>query len=245
MIRGPRPQALLLDKDGPIVPLTPTWSTWATDLLTRLSDLAPRVELAGALGVDPHDGTLDPDGLLAVGTVAAVAAALTSVVGSVTDRPAGEVRRVVRDAIAAADGGAARLTLRPDPDLIRLLATCRASRLPVAVVTNDDRESTVGQLGGLGVTGLIDVVVCGDDGHEPKPSGSMLLAACGSLGVEAPAALMVGDTLVDLLAAEDAGTGFALLRSSRPRWLPDRATFVESLSRLAQVVAPAAGTEPS
>lgn len=238
MSRGPRVRALLLDKDGPIVPLEPTWSAWATDLLARLSDLAPRVDLAAALGVDPRSGTLDPDGLLAVGTVAAVAAALTSVVGSFADRPASDVRRLVREAIAEADARRTGVALRPDADLIRLLAACRASELPVAVVTNDDRAGTSTQLDALGLAGLVDAVVCGDDGHEPKPSGAMLSVACAALDVEASTALMVGDTLVDLLAAEDAGTRFALLRAFRPGWLPEGATFARSLVDLVPLVTP-------
>lgn len=233
-------RALLLDKDGPIVPLEPTWSMWATDVLARLSVHAPRIDLAAALGVHPRTGKLDPDGLLAVGTVAAVAASLTSVVGSFADRPTSDVRRLVRETIAEADAGMARVSLQPDPDLIRLLAACRASESPVAVVTNDDRAGTSSQLDALGLAGLIDVVVCGDDGHEPKPSGAMLGVACASLGVEASAALMVGDTLVDLLAAEAAGTRFALLRAVRPGWLPEDAVFARSLVDLVPVVAPRA-----
>jgi phosphoglycolate phosphatase len=240
MTVGPSLRALLLDKDGPIVPLEPTWSTWAVEVLGRLADLAPREELAPALGVDPRTGSLDPDGLLAVGTVAAVAAALTSVVGSVADRPADEVRRLVRAAIAAAYERMRGTALAPDPGLVELLSRCRAAGVVVAVVTNDDRSGTSSQLDGLGIAGLIDVVVCGDDGHAPKPSGAMLTAACDALGVEVSAALMVGDTLVDLLAAEDAGTAFALLRGARPGWLPEDARLVSSHLDLAHSLIPSA-----
>ena len=241
MTRGPRLRALLLDKDGPIVPLEPTWSTWAVDVLGRLADLAPPEQLAAVLGVDPGSGSPDPDGLLAVGTVAAIAAALTSVVGSVADRRADEVRRLVRAAMAAADERMRGTALAPDPGLVELLSRCRAAGVVVAVVTNDDRSGTSSQLDGLGIAGLIDVVVCGDDGHAPKPSGAMLTAACDALGVDVTAALMVGDTLVDLLAAEDAGTAFALLRGVRPGWLPESARRVTTHLALVHLLCPSAG----
>lgn len=241
MTRGPLPRALLLDKDGPIVPLEPTWSSWAADVLERLADLAPRDELASVLGVHPRTGSLDPDGLLAVGTVAAVAAALTSVVGSAADRPAEEVRRLVRATIAAADEHARSTVLAPEEGLVDLLTTCRSAGVAVAVVTNDDRSGTSSQLDAMGIAGLVDVVMCGDDGHQPKPSGGMLAAACEIIGVEAASALMVGDTLVDLLAAEDAGTSFALLRASRPGWLPEGARLVTSHLELLPVLVPGTG----
>jgi HAD superfamily hydrolase (TIGR01509 family) len=229
-------RALLLDKDGPIVPLEPTWSTWAVVVLDRLGQLAPRQDLAAALGVHPGTGSVEPDGLLAVGTVAAVAAALASVVGSARERPIEETGTLVQRGMAAADAATSGLRLMPTRGMTSLLAACRAEAVPVALVTNDDRANTLRQLEALGLRTHIDVVVCADDGPEPKPSGAMLTAACALLEVAPSDAVMVGDTIVDLLAAADAGTGFALLRERRPGWLPDAAAIIRSPLEIARIL---------
>lgn len=244
---APRVRGLLLDKDGPIVPLHPTWSAWAGRVLDSLEGQAPRASLAQVLDVDVTTGRLEPDGLLAVGTVAAVEAALVSVVFAHGGASAAGARGKVRSALRSADRRMTGVPLVAADGVRDLLLHCRTCAIPVAVVTNDTRASTQVQLETLGLADLVTVTVCGDDGHDPKPSGEMLRAACAALGIEPADALMVGDTLVDRLAAEDADTPFVVVREPRPSWSSRPVSVVRSVDELIPLLAPkgAGGASPA
>lgn len=214
------------------MPLHPTWSRWARSVLDDLGGSAPRSHLAAVLDVDATTGTLDPDGLLAVGTVAAVEAGLVSTLLAHTSGSADAVRTRVRSAVEAATGAISGHAPSPAPGVVQLLEHCWSEGIPVAIVTNDRREGTLAQLAAMGLLGLVDPVVCGDDGLEPKPSGAMLAAACTAMDVAPADALMVGDTRVDRLAAEDAGVPFVLLRDVRPVWAQDGTLTVRDAAEL-------------
>ncbi len=238
MTAVPRVEGLLLDKDGPIVPLHPTWSKWAVQVLDALADRAPREALADALAVDARTGVLDPDGLLAVGTGAAVEASLVSIVVGHGGMSAAGGRASVRLALRAADRRARAEPLVGADGVRDLLLHCRSHAVPVAVVTNDARTATRTQLKALGLADLVAVTVCGDDGHDPKPAGAMLRAACAALGVDPSASLMAGDTLVDRLAAEEADVPFVAVRERRPSWAPTSVPFVRRTVDLTGIVTP-------
>ena len=76
--------------------------------------------------------------------------------------------------------------------------------LRLAVVTNKQRHFAVDLLKRLGLSGWIDVVVGGDSCERRKPDPQPLQFACASLHVEPSEALMVGDSVNDVLAARAA-----------------------------------------
>jgi pyrophosphatase PpaX len=87
--------------------------------------------------------------------------------------------------------------------------------LALGVVTSKLR---VGALRGLergGFAGLFDVVVAADDVSAHKPDPTPVRAALEALGVEARAAIMVGDSPHDLAAGRAAGT-----RTAAVAWGP-------------------------
>jgi phosphoglycolate phosphatase len=114
---------------------------------------------------------------------------------------------------AAAEAVVARTWFIPDPvaaarpcaDLPALFTRLRADGLRLAVATSDDRVPTLATLAGLGLAGLVDVVVCADDGLPIKPAPDMVLAACSALGTQPERAVVVGDALADMQMAKAAG----------------------------------------
>jgi phosphoglycolate phosphatase len=56
-------------------------------------------------------------------------------------------------------------------------------------------------------------VVAGDDVQEKKPHPALLLAACAKLGVAPAAAVMIGDSVNDALAARAAGMPVVLVET--------------------------------
>jgi len=213
-------RALLLDKDGPIVPLEPTWNRWADIVITDLDSLLPHQLAARVLNVDPANGRIDPDGLIATGTMSAIKMALIDTIASHTGHTRTIIEPKVSAAIRHADQQLASTPLNATDGIHTVVAACKEQAIGVAVVTNDHRSSALAQLDAVGLLPLVDVIVCGDDGHAPKPDPAMLAFALNALDVRATDAVMVGDTAVDYLAASACGTEFVLLRPTRPSWLP-------------------------
>jgi phosphoglycolate phosphatase len=75
----------------------------------------------------------------------------------------------------------------------------------VAIATSDDRGPTERTLEAFGLTGLVDAVVCADDGIAVKPAADMIEALCGRLGVAAGDVALVGDSPADLRMGRAAG----------------------------------------
>ena len=89
--------------------------------------------------------------------------------------------------------------------------TLRAIRdhgLPVAVVTNSQRDVAEALLNSAGLADLIDTVVTGSDVSRPKPAPDMILKAVDRLGRLPGSVTMVGDSEFDRTAAAAAGCTF-------------------------------------
>ena len=122
------------------------------------------------------------------------------------------------------------------PGVAAGLAELHALGLSLAVVTNKPKKAAVGLLTRFGLSQWIDVVVGGDSGMHRKPHPQPLLSACEELGVRPAQALMVGDSLTDVLAARAAGLAVVCVpygynEGADPRALACDA-FVESVGGL-------------
>lgn len=89
--------------------------------------------------------------------------------------------------------------------VIRGLDVMRALGLRLAVVTNKPRALTLDLLDQFGLAPYFAVVVAGGDTERRKPDPQPLLRACALLGVAAPDAVMIGDSVNDVEAARAAG----------------------------------------
>jgi phosphoglycolate phosphatase len=91
------------------------------------------------------------------------------------------------------------------PGVMEGLVALRAAGFKLGVATNKPRAPTEKLLAHLEIAHFFESVVAGDDGLRRKPFGDMLAAAARALDVEVSAALMLGDSGNDVLAARDAG----------------------------------------
>jgi len=129
-----------------------------------------------------------------------------------------------------------QIQTRVYPGVAAGLTGLHALGLRLAVVTNKPKKAAVGLLTRLGLSQWIDVVVGGDTGMHRKPHRQPLLSACEELDVRPAQALMVGDSLTDVLAARAAGLAVVCVpygynEGVDPRALPCDA-FVESVGGL-------------
>ncbi len=198
---------VVFDKDGTLIDFDLMWGGWAEDLADRLEAAigAPiRAELHRQIGYDPASRRTQPGSPLAATPMAHLRLMTTDLVARSTGRPAAAVAAIVDDAWHSPDPiGLAR----PLADLGALFGRIRAAGGRIAVVTSDDRGPTEATLGGLGVAGLVDALVCADDGLPSKPAPDTLLHACRLVGVEPGRAAMVGDSIADMAMATGAGIG--------------------------------------
>ncbi len=103
--------------------------------------------------------------------------------------------------------------------------------LPKVLVTNKPRLFTLPLLESLGWLAHFELIICGDDLAEKKPSALPLLHACSTLDIAPQTALMIGDSRNDIQAAKNAGMRSAALTygynhgadiaDSAPDWVID------------------------
>lgn len=95
--------------------------------------------------------------------------------------------------------------LRPNEALIALLETMRGSGLGVALATTAARVNVHAVLTALGLDGLFDIVVTGEDVQRGKPAPDCYLRAAELLGRAPSDCLAVEDSAVGVAAALAAG----------------------------------------
>jgi len=114
--------------------------------------------------------------------------------------------------------GASQSELRPG--IRSLLEGLRRGGVRLAMVTNNRRASAVTVLTRHALT--FDAVLTREDA-APKPAPEMIVRALSILDVEPQAAVLVGDALVDVIAARSAGLKRIYLFATPAAALPARA----------------------
>jgi phosphoglycolate phosphatase len=114
------------------------------------------------------------------------------------------------------------------PGVRELLEELRRRGVRTAVTTNKPAAACTALLEGLGIAKLFDAVVTPEIAGAKKPDPRFMAFALTALGVAAKEALVVGDGVQDLQAAQAAAipcvgilggyAGAAALRACRPDW---------------------------
>ena len=195
---------VVFDKDGTLIDFAAMWTGWAQELGSRL-EIATRRPVAGdvyaTIGFDPVSSRIVSGGPLAIATMGEI----HELAGAVLRRwcpSVGAARRILAEAWFEPDPVLAAVPLA---DLPAVFGALRSAGRRIAVATTDDRRPTEATLAGLGLTGAVNDVVCGDDDGPTKPDPATLTAIAGRLGLDVARTAMVGDTPADLRMARAAG----------------------------------------
>jgi phosphoglycolate phosphatase len=195
---------VVFDKDGTLISFEAMWSGWTLELGNRL-EIATRRPVAGdvfaTIGFDPTSNRVLPGSRLAVGTMGEI----EELVGAVLRRWCPSVsaaRRILAEAWFEPDPVEFAVPLAP---LVEIFSAIHDGGRRIAVATTDDRSPTLATLSALGIAGLVDDMLCGDDDGPIKPAPAALLATATRLGVALARTAMVGDTPADLRMARGAG----------------------------------------
>ena len=178
-------RAVLFDLDGTLVDT-------AGEIALALNATLAHLQL-------PELPLRDVESLIGRGVRSMVERAVAGVGGAQVDLDAAV--EGFEDQYARTVGTKARLF----PGVAEGLRLLHAAGFRLGVVTNKPRYFTERLLAGLAVDSLFSAVITGDDGLPRKPHGNMLVAACRAMGTQIDAALMVGDSDNDVLAARAAG----------------------------------------
>lgn len=102
--------------------------------------------------------------------------------------------------------------VRPLPGAVEVLRYLTKSGIPWAIATSGRMGSAKYNLDALGVDPAQAAVITRDDVRHAKPDPDLFLAAAARLGVDIESAVIVGDSIWDMLAARRArGLGVGLL----------------------------------
>jgi HAD superfamily hydrolase (TIGR01549 family) len=102
--------------------------------------------------------------------------------------------------------------VRPLPGAIELLRYLTRAKIPWAIATSGRMGSAKFNLDALRVDSAQVPVITRDDVRHAKPDPDLFLAAASRLGVDIESAVIVGDSIWDMLAARRArGLGVGLL----------------------------------
>jgi len=127
-------------------------------------------------------------------------------------------------------------TAQPFPGVAAGLAGLHALGLKIAVVTNKQQQLALSLIEQHGLGKWVQAVVGGDECERRKPDPQPLQLACKRLQAFTTRALMVGDSLNDVLAARAAGmpvvcVPYGYNEGNDSRTLPCDA-FIESVAEL-------------
>lgn len=243
---APSSQLIVFDKDGVLLDLDQTWMPMIIGIADYLAGQsggsASREQLLEAVGVEVAPGSdtgrILENSVFAAGTFAAMreiweelCPALAPVFADAEGYRA-EVKRIREAKVSGRT--VAKGDVRAVLDQLRRLGH------PLAVATNDSINSTKVNLEDMQISDCFDVIICADSGFGRKPEGGGLLEACRATGCSPEAAIMVGDTATDWLAAEAARFGhFVAIADSAPDlpgFIPSADAVLPSIETLAQAI---------
>jgi phosphoglycolate phosphatase-like HAD superfamily hydrolase len=199
-------EAIIFDKDGTLIDFDFMWGTWTLQLAERLQSvtgLDGRQALCESYGYDIARKKILPDGKLTCTPMWRMREMMIEV-GQLLGLSEASARCAVDEAWFVPDP----VTLaKPFTDVHQLFSNIQQRGIKIAIATTDDRGPTEAMIRAFGVTGLVDTMVCADDGIKAKPAPDMVTTICSRLNVDPGKSIVVGDTVADLRMARSAGTG--------------------------------------
>lgn len=112
------------------------------------------------------------------------------------------------------------------PGIQELLRTLQQQGCRLGVATSRTHLLYDAEIPGLGIAGYFGEVICAEDSQTHKPEAGPLEAYMQRTGAAPEEVLYIGDSVYDMLCAQNAGTGFLLagwgalpeLREQTPAW---------------------------
>lgn len=206
---------IIFDKDGTLIDFTATWVPLIRKRVAFLLNKLGRNEELEALllrswGIDPVGGKIDPRGPCPVSPRSDEIVIGTMVLyqhGYSWDESKQWVMQAFDEADAVSDW---REEVVPVKGIQPFLSRLKGSGFLIALATNDERKDTEAILNHLGMGGQFDVVICAGEVNPPKPHPETIFTICRQLSVHPREAVMVGDTVTDMIMGKRAGVALTI-----------------------------------
>ena len=193
-------RAILFDKDGTLLDFQRTWGPAVQEVMRQLAggDTAAYERLARASRFVEPEHRLLPDSPL-IGEPTNVYGVLWAEALRRHPSPEffAEIDRLLREATTL------HLVAIGNPKAVLTEIAARKYRL--GMITNDPERTARLHAHKLGIDQLLDCIVGCDSGFGAKPEPGPVLAFARAIGVATADLVVVGDTVLDLLAAHRAG----------------------------------------
>jgi phosphoglycolate phosphatase len=204
---------IVFDKDGTLVDFDLLWAGKLVHAVEAVLSAAPatdglRSRLFSTLGIHEDGMKVIPESPLAVSTLAKLGIA-TTVVLYQSGLAWHDAEKISREVFMPAIEILPRARdIGPIGDVSGLMRKLKDHGFRLAVFTSDDRNATEASLPLLGIADAIEAMVCGDDALPGKPSGAGLLHLSRHFDIRPEAILMIGDSVTDMRAGQDAQVGW-------------------------------------
>jgi len=206
---------IIFDKDGTLIDFT---ATWVPLIRKRVSFLLKKLGRDGEMetfllrswGIDPVSEKVDPRGPCPVSPRSD-----EIVIGTMAlyqhGYPWDESKQWVTEAFDEADAdGNWREKVVPIEGIQAFLSGLKRDGFYTALATNDERKDTEAILNHLGMGGLFDVVLCSGEVNPAKPHPETIFTVCRKLSVHPREAVMVGDSVTDMMMGKRAGVALTV-----------------------------------
>jgi phosphoglycolate phosphatase len=207
---------IIFDKDGTLINFAATWVPLIRKRVSFVLKALGRNDqelgdfLLKSWGIDPVTGKIDPRGPcpvsprsdeIVIGTMALYQKGY----------PWDEAKQWVAQAFDEADAdGDWREKVVPIKGVQTFLSRLREQGFRTALATNDERKDTEAILNHLGMEDLFDVLLCAGEVNLPKPHPETIFAICRQLGIDPKEAVLVGDSVADMMAGKRAGVALTI-----------------------------------
>ena len=189
-------KGLLFDKDGTLFDFRQTWGGWTDRFLGHIADSSTLADtLAAAIGFDRRSKEFSHDSPAIAGTPSDIA---EEIAPFLPDRSVSDLTAQIIESSSTAP------QISPVP-LVAFLRNLRSSGFFLGVATNDAEASARAHLQQTEIEDCFDFIAGYDSGFGPKPGAGMPRAFLAATGLEPSQAVMIGDSMHDLLAGQAAG----------------------------------------
>jgi phosphoglycolate phosphatase len=194
---------ILFDKDGTLLDFGTLWINWSKNFIDRIVEQkdvgCDKFELAKAIGFSYKEGSWDPKGPLAIGSLQDLISILSCSLYQ-AGLPWNEGFKIVNEAYTEVEDSFDWYSfIKPIKGLLSFLEQASSQSIKMGVVTSDNCERAKHHLKVLGIDRYFSAVIGHDSVVKGKPFPEMVDVACEQLGVKPEKTIVIGDSNGDML----------------------------------------------